>query len=103
VCGNPACTDLGGGRSATTVPTALPIEIFRFRPLADFRVVYAGRPATTVLAFRPPAVRPGRVYGPFPEFLLHEGEVVAGDLMHVLGANQRHGHPHVAGEKLQQM
>jgi hypothetical protein len=23
VCGNPACTDLGGGRSVTTVPTAL--------------------------------------------------------------------------------
>jgi hypothetical protein len=30
VCGNSACTDLGGGRSAMTVPTALHSEFFRF-------------------------------------------------------------------------
>src|SRR6201982_3989935 len=28
VCGNSACTDLGGGRSAMTVPTALRSECF---------------------------------------------------------------------------
>jgi hypothetical protein len=37
------------------------------------------------------------------EFLLSAGEVVAGDLMHRLGANQCHGHPHVAGEEIKQM
>src|SRR6266404_164213 len=30
VCGNSARTDLGGGRSVMTVPTALRIELFRF-------------------------------------------------------------------------
>jgi hypothetical protein len=30
VCGNSACTDLGGGRSAMTVPTALHVEFFAF-------------------------------------------------------------------------
>jgi hypothetical protein len=30
VCGNSACTDLGGGRSAMTVPTALHSELFAF-------------------------------------------------------------------------
>ena len=30
VCGNSACTDLGGGRSAMTVPTALRSEPYRF-------------------------------------------------------------------------
>ena len=29
VCGNSARTDLGGGRSVMTVPTALPLEVFR--------------------------------------------------------------------------
>ena len=30
VCGNSARTDLGGGRSVMTVPTALRAELFRF-------------------------------------------------------------------------
>jgi hypothetical protein len=30
VCGNPARTDLGGGRSVMTVPTALRSELYRF-------------------------------------------------------------------------
>jgi hypothetical protein len=30
VCGNSARTDLGGGRSVMTVPTALDSEVFRF-------------------------------------------------------------------------
>jgi hypothetical protein len=30
VCGNSACTDLGGGRPAMTVPTALYSEPYRF-------------------------------------------------------------------------
>src|SRR6516165_3533930 len=30
VCGNSACTDLGGGRPAMTVPTALQSEPYRF-------------------------------------------------------------------------
>jgi hypothetical protein len=30
VCGNSARTDLGGGRSAMTVPTALRSDLFRF-------------------------------------------------------------------------
>src|ERR1700726_3728052 len=30
VCGNSARTDLGGGRSVMTVPTALRMELFRF-------------------------------------------------------------------------
>ena len=29
VCGNSACTDLGGGRSAMAVPTALRSEVYR--------------------------------------------------------------------------
>ena len=32
VCGNSASTDLGGGRSAMTVPTALRYEYFRVGP-----------------------------------------------------------------------
>src|SRR6202008_1922479 len=32
VCGNSACTDLGGGRSAMTVPTALHGVLFAFWP-----------------------------------------------------------------------
>ena len=32
VCGNSARTDLGGGRSVMTVPTALRVELFRFGP-----------------------------------------------------------------------
>src|SRR6266436_8548236 len=35
VCGNSARTDLGGGRSVMTVPTALLIELFRFGPKSD--------------------------------------------------------------------
>jgi hypothetical protein len=41
VCGNSARTDLGGGRSVMTVPTALRVELFRFLthtgPRASFR------------------------------------------------------------------
>src|SRR5260221_6941877 len=35
VCGNSARTDLGGGRSVMTVPTALLSEYFAFSPTAD--------------------------------------------------------------------
>ena len=34
MCGNPARTDVGGGRAAMTVPTALHFETYRVRPKA---------------------------------------------------------------------
>jgi hypothetical protein len=38
VCGNPARTDLGGGRSVMTVPTALRSETYRFGPDPDIEL-----------------------------------------------------------------
>jgi hypothetical protein len=36
VCGNSARTDLGGGRLAMTVPTAIGFEFFAFDPSGTF-------------------------------------------------------------------
>src|SRR5258706_3993284 len=54
VCGNSARTDLGGGRSVMTVPTALRIELFRFwtqnRHGPNWSVDGIARPATSFIS-----------------------------------------------------
>ena len=50
VCGNSARTDLGGGRSVMTVPTALRSEDYRVRPKADVGCLAASSVWTAVRA-----------------------------------------------------